>query len=204
VSRATEGLPARRAIPFVAEYASASFRTLGLEIEVEAGVAPLSAFTRDGRTHTAESALAAAGFETYATGIEDVVPRSEFGWEMAQLHTLMADMAQASLRQRSWELHLLLLSHSDRPGLLGVMFDSSDALQRQGCAVFAETIRKFAGPDADRKLLQTTVHEIGHALNLAHRFERTVDADSTSFMNCAYRAVRATWIELLRVRDTTR
>ncbi len=183
-----EGLPARRAIPFVAEYASASFRTLGLEIEVEAGVAPLSAFTRDGRTHTAESALAAAGFETYATGIEDVVPRSEFGWEMAQLHTLMADMAQASLRQRSWELHLLLLSHSDRPGLLGVMFDSSDALQRQGCAVFAETIRRFAGPDADRKLLQTTVHELGHALNLAHRFERTVGrADSTSFMNYDWR-----------------
>ena len=39
-----------------------------------------------------------------------------------------------------------------------------------------------------RKLIQTTVHELGHALNLAHRFEREVGrADSTSFMNYDWR-----------------
>jgi hypothetical protein len=39
-------------------------------------------------------------------------------------------------------------------------------------------------PDWPRKLIQTTVHELGHALNLAHRFERPVGrADSISFMN---------------------
>lgn len=36
----------------------------------------------------------------------------------------------------------------------------------------------------DRKVIQTTIHELGHALNLAHRFEREVGrADSLSHMN---------------------
>jgi hypothetical protein len=185
---ALEGLPSHRAIPFAAERQSGLFRTLGLEIEVEEGVDPLASVAFGDRTVTVEDALAAAGFETLTTGIRDSVPRNDAGWEMAQLHTLMSDLSQTSLLQRRWELHLLMLSKSDRPGLLGVMFDSSDALQRQGCAVFASEIRGIAGIDTDRKLLQTTVHELGHALNLAHRFERVVGrADSTSFMNYDWR-----------------
>ena len=55
-------------------------------------------------------------------------------------------------------------------------------------AVFAEEIRSIPGIDNDRKLIQTSVHELGHALNLAHRFERVVGrADSTSFMNYDWR-----------------
>jgi hypothetical protein len=185
---ALEGLPSRRAVPFVAERASAQFRTLGLEIEIEEGVNPPAAYTFGGRTVTVEDSLAAAGFETFTSGVRDTIPTRPDGWEMAQLHTLMADLAQTSLQQRSWELHLLLLSNSDRDGLLGVMFDSSDALQRQGCAVFASAIRAIPGINHERKLIQTTVHELGHALNLAHRFERVVGrADSPSFMNYDWR-----------------
>jgi hypothetical protein len=185
---ALEGLPSRRAIPFVAEHASTQFRTLGLEIEIEEDVPPPAPYSVGGRTFTIEDALVAAGFETFTSGVKDTVPKTEDGWEMAQLHTLMTDLAQASLRQRIWELHLLLLSKSDRDGLLGVMFDSSDALPRQGCAVFASAIRGLPGINHDRKLIQTTVHELGHALNLAHRFERSVGrADSSSFMNYDWR-----------------
>jgi hypothetical protein len=183
-----EGLPSRRAIPFVAERAASSFRTLGLEMELEEQVEPLGSYTVGGRQITVEEALATAGIETYTTGIQTSIPRNAEGWSMAQLHTLMSDFAQASLTQRAWEIHLLVLSKSDRRGLLGVMFDSSDALQRQGAAVFADEIRAIQGIDHDRKLIQTTVHELGHALNLAHRFERVVGrADSTSFMNYDWR-----------------
>jgi hypothetical protein len=183
-----EGLPARRAIPFVAERAGSSFRTLGLEIELEERVAPLGSYAVGDRRITVEDALGTAGIETYTTGIQTSIPRNADGWSMAQLHALMSDIAQASLSQRAWEIHLLVLSKSDRSGLLGVMFDSSDALQRQGTAVFADEIRGIQGIDPDRKLIQTTVHELGHALNLAHRFERVVGrADSTSFMNYDWR-----------------
>ena len=137
---------------------------------------------------TVESALQAAGIDVYTSGIRDRIPRLEGGWQMAQLHTLMSDLAQSPMDMRVWQLHLLLLSRSNRPGLLGVMFDSADALPRQGCAVFVNEIRGIQGIDHERKLIQTTVHELGHALNLAHRFERVVGrADSTSFMNYDWR-----------------
>ena len=183
-----EGLPARQALPFVAQRQSSALRSLGLEIEIEDNVAPLGGYAIDSRTMTVEEALLAAGFETYTTGITDRIPNPGQGWDMSQLHTLMSDLAQASLLARAWELHLLLLSRSDRPGLLGVMFDSSDTLPRQGAAVFAGEIRAIQGIDHERKLIQTTVHELGHGLNLAHRFERVVGrADSTSFMNYDWR-----------------
>ena len=100
----------------------------------------------------------------------------------------MQDFAQESLSQRAWALHLLLLGRSDQRGLLGVMFDDTQVLPRQGAAVFADAIRAIPGIDHARKLIQTSVHELGHALNLAHRFERVVGrADSTSFMNYDWR-----------------
>ena len=183
-----EGLPVRRAVPFIVERVSGAFRELGLEIEIEDGVNAPGRHTIDGRETTIESALQAAGIDVYTSGLRDRIPRLDGGWQMAQLHTLMSDLAQSPMDMRTWHLHLLLLSRSDRRGLLGVMFDSADALPRQGCAVFADEIRSIQGIDHERKLIQTTMHELGHALNLAHRFERGVGrADSTSFMNYDWR-----------------
>lgn len=183
-----EGLPARTPIPFMAQFVSQSFRSLGIEKEIEEGVDDIGTYSAGGRRITIDDALQAAGFDTRIAGIMDRIPRPPQGWEMAQLHTLMSDLSQAPLIRRSWDVHLLVLSRSDRRGLLGVMFDSSDPLPRQGCAVFAEEIRQIQGIDHERKLIQTTVHEVGHALNLAHRFERAVGrADSLSFMNYDWR-----------------
>lgn len=185
---ALEGLPTRRSMPFVVEYRSRAFRRIGLEMEIEDGVEPIAAYRAGDREFTIASALQSAGIDTHVSGLTDRIPHIAGGWQMAQLHALMSDLAQVQMVQRSWDLHLLVLSNSDRRGLLGVMFDSADPLPRQGCAVFAGEIRGIAGIDHDRKLLQTTVHELGHALNLAHRFERVVGrADSLSFMNYDWR-----------------
>lgn len=185
---ALEGLPVRRAVPFIVERASGGFRQVGLEIELEADVQAPGGYSGDGRETTVESALQAAGIDVSTSGIRDRIPRLEGGWQMSQLHTLMSDLAQSPMDMRAWQLHLLLLSRSNLPGLLGVMFDSADAFPRQGCAVFVDEIRGIQGIDHERKLIQTTVHELGHALNLAHRFERVVGrADSTSFMNYDWR-----------------
>lgn len=183
-----EGLPTRTSIPFVAQLMGRTFRSLGIEKEIEEGVADVGTYVVGDRRVDIAEALRAAGFDTRLSGITDRIARPPEGWDMAQLHTLMSDLSQAPLIRRSWDVHMLVLSRSDRAGLLGVMFDTSDALPRQGCAIFAEEIRGIEGIDHERKLIQTTVHEVGHALNLAHRFERVVGrADSLSFMNYDWR-----------------
>ena len=101
----------------------------------------------------------------------------------------MTQNAEASLATPSWDLHLLMLDTSTRDGLLGIMFDSGDVLPRQGAAMFVGEIRQnVSPPEQNRKIIQTAAHELGHALNLAHRFERQVGrANSTSFMNYDWR-----------------
>ncbi|PPK96149.1 hypothetical protein CLV92_105251 [Kineococcus xinjiangensis] len=173
-------------------------RDLGLEVEVEAGVVPLRPVLVDGEHLDVEECLRRTGFAVERVGRPSSVPVPAGGrWHgvdvLGQLHASMAGAAQASLETPAWEVHLLLLSRSDRPGLLGVMFDLGEVLPRQGAAVFLEEVR--AGreqEDADRRALQLLLHETGHVLNLPHRF--AVDRwNSTSFMNYdwCYRGGRA-------------
>lgn len=183
------GLPARTEIAVDASRKATTMRSLKIEIEIEKGVEPPVAFGFNDRGMTIDSCLEDAGFDVGRAGEASTIPSPEGDWQIAQLHTLMEDVAEASLSERAWELHLLLLSQAAGRELFGIMFDTTDALPRQGVAIFANTVREaFAGNHPDRKLIQTSVHELGHALNLAHRFEREVGrADSTSFMNYDWR-----------------
>lgn len=178
-------LPVRTNIRFTMEYASEQLRSLGIELEREEDIEPLPTYRFEGRNVTVQSSLKDAGIQVTEVGELTRVPEPRHPWGNAQLHTLMVDLAQASLARPDWELHLLLLSQPSRPGLLGIMFDDRGPLPRQGAAVFASEIQELTHSDhRARKLIQTTVHELGHALNLVHRFEREVGrADSTSFMN---------------------
>lgn len=186
---ALTGLPVRTNIHFAANFSAPHMRRMGIELELEENVNSLPPFDFEGQEVTVSSALETAGFDIRNVGATSHIPTPAQGWGTAQLHTLMVDLAQANLSGRAWELHLLLLSESSRDGLFGIMFDSTDPLPRQGAAVFSEEIRSRVTPDHfPRKLIQTTVHELGHALNLAHRFERVVGrANSTSFMNYDWR-----------------
>lgn len=186
------GVPANRDISFQTTRTDDFLREMGIEIETEQGIAPPAPFDFGGREVTIENCLADAGFEVTFPGRPDRIPAKPEGWDPSQLHTLMEDFAQSSLEEKAWRLHLLLLDRSvplDGGGtLLGVMFDDTEVLPRQGVAIFAGSIREIPDIDHDRKLIQTSVHELGHALNLAHRFERVVGrADSISFMNYDWR-----------------
>jgi len=188
LERALHGLPAGTEIVLVVERQGNALRQLGVELEREAQVAAPPSYNFNGRAVTFESCFEDAGIELTEVGHKSQIPANADAWGTAQLHTLMRDFAQASLSRRAWEVHLLWLAKSTRPGLLGVMFDSTENLPRQGAAIFAEEIQRLTSVATERKLVQTTVHELGHALNLAHRFERTVGrADSTSFMNYDWR-----------------
>lgn len=189
IDTALTGLPVRTDVHFAANFASPQMRRLGIELEREQGVEELPDFSFNGVNINVQSSLEAAGFDINNVGQSTIIPTPQQKWGTTQLHALMVDLAQAQLNRPAWELHLLLLSESSRDGLLGIMFDSSNPLPRQGSAVFAQEISNFVtATHFPRKLIQTTVHELGHALNLAHRFERVVGrADSTSFMNYDWR-----------------
>ncbi len=191
-----QGLPGRTHINFAATWVSKYLRTLGIEMEIEQGVAPPRPFDFNGRMITIESCFEDAGFEVTDVGQIDRIPKpaNPSGWGTAEIKVLNADLnramqrfSQTSLLQRAWELHYLLLSKATRSRLNGIMFDEV-GLPRQGVAVFGNTIRENYGEWADRKLIHTSTHELAHALNLVHRFERVVGrADSTSFMNYDWR-----------------
>ena len=108
------------------------------------------------------------------------IPAPSGGWtESAIFSTLQNTLSQvgSSLDDRpEWDLHFFVLSGTDRTGLEGVMFDLDDHRPRQGAAIFVDSIRS-AQPDPDlidRRMLKTAVHELGHALNLRHRFDPVV------------------------------
>lgn len=181
------GLPVDQSVTLVGRLASSPVRELGIELETEKGVGPLPEWDFQGRKVTVESCLENAGFTVFNVGRRSEIPTPSGGkWHDSQLHALMYQFAQEPLDRKSFNLHLLLLQESKLEGLLGIMFDSGsrdvNQLPRQGAAVFVKPIK--TRPDWQRKLIQTAVHELGHALNLAHRFERVVGrADSLSFMN---------------------
>lgn len=162
-------------------------RQLGIELEFETNTVREPAWQLEGKTVTIESCFNEAGLNVFNVGQRNEIPSPPAGfWQDSQLHALMADFAQEPLGRHEWNLHLLMLSLHQEPRLLGVMFDAyngdANRTPREGAAVFQTPIRQR--PDWQRKLIQTTVHELGHALNLAHRFERAIGrADSISFMN---------------------
>ncbi|MFC5835935.1 hypothetical protein, partial [Nonomuraea insulae] len=184
------GLPVRTDVVVPVTHKDEAMRELGLEIELEQGVPAPSPVVFQGVERTINGCLQTAGFAVKEAGRRTTIPAGIAGtWDDSQIYTMLSDLmlisGEASLRASAWELHLLLLSKSAISGLLGVMFDGEGLLQRQGAAVFTSGLQ---GATRDQKIIRTIVHELGHALNLAHRFERAVGrADSTSFMNYDWR-----------------
>jgi len=133
-----------------------------------------------------------AGFAA-VEGPVSTIPEREQGWDesdiFAELDRVMRENARVTLDKPSFNVHLLALSRTDRGRLMGLMFDAADCLPRQGAAVFVKTIESLVPPGrVDRKIIETAVHELGHTLNLVHRFDRNVrQSSSRSFMNYDWR-----------------
>lgn len=185
------GVPSVEVEPLKAVWVRDALRRIGLEIDREMGVDELPTHVHHGDPITVTSSFREAGIELYDIESVGTVPTSSHGWHDAELHALMESVADVRTDVRDWMLHLLLLSSARNPDLLGVMFDSgvldTNQLPRQGVAVFTDPMQSHSA-GFERKLIQTTAHELGHALNLAHRFERRVGrADSLSFMNYDWR-----------------
>ncbi len=130
------------------------------------------------------------------TVIDDT--KSSFrSWSEAELHDAMEQhFSQVRSGWPKWQLWCILAGAFDDPLVGGIMFDYQGTEQRQGCAVF----RKHqwfddlvAGPPSDarqaaalRKFLYTYVHEIGHAFNYLHSWDKG-RPDALSWMNYDWR-----------------
>ena len=188
--RRLDGLPVRMPIRMPLERRSDAFRQLDLDVKIERNVAPpAAASTPDGEIDLA-GALLGAGMETRMGGGRGRFPPAPpNGWSEKHLFTLLHDLAGSDRPAPEMALRMLWLSRSNRPRLNGIMFDFRDSHQRQGFAVFTDSITDNVHPSlAPVKLVQTALHEAGHSLNLRHRFEREIGrADSLSPMNYDWR-----------------
>jgi hypothetical protein len=128
--------------------------------------------------------------------IDDSNPDFET-WSEAELHDAMEQyFGQVRGGWPKWQLWCILAGTFDDPAVGGIMFDYQGAEQRKGCAIFrkhqwfddlvANPPTNAQQAAAMRKLLYTYVHEIGHAFNYLHSWDKG-RPDALSWMNYDWR-----------------
>lgn len=156
-----------------------------------------------------ETVFSRAGFKVTKSGGDGAIPVSTAGgdakWTEQELNDAMSVYWSAYSTAPAWAAWALFAGQSiDGPNLGGIMFDytGSSAPQRQGCVVFSDSfISNAPSGDANaaayvqRMRFWTAVHELGHAFNLAHAWNKntatwipTSNEDHLrSFMNYPHR-----------------
>jgi hypothetical protein len=180
--------PSTPGASYVCAFSSPYFRTVQWEEDSVAGVVPFISYDTGSlpqppgsmaRVLTVPKAYAEAGIELQVAGAPDVVPIGEAGagaaptWNDSELHAAMVNHFSLFANLPQWRVWLLVATSYDGAGTRGIMFDYSDAFQRQGCAVFYDAIK---GTDAasQRAQLRTYVHELGHTFNLLHSWQKNL------------------------------
>ncbi len=168
---------------YLCPFASQYFRTVQWEQDSVAGVVPFVSYdtgslpqppSSSARVLTVPKAYAEAGIEVQVSGAPNVVPVSEAGlnstWSDSELHNAMVNHFSLFANVPQWRVWLLVATAHDL-GYRGIMFDYTDAFQRQGSAVFYNAIQGL-DPARQRAQLRTYVHELGHAFNLLHSWQK--------------------------------
>jgi hypothetical protein len=197
---------------FLCEKVSDLFRTIDLEIDRITG----TKLPRRFQTQTMAdrpldlpdldldiaSAYQRAGIDMRIIADDEVFAPTEAGddlkWDEGELHNAMEHHFSQWRDGSQWKLYLLIATHFRLyPEMLvtGVMYDNQyrdpgDAFPRQGGAAFFSSLTRLWAdvPPAefDRNYLRTCVHELGHALNLLHSFDKD-RPESASWMNYPWR-----------------
>jgi hypothetical protein len=167
---------------YLCTFASPYFRTIQWEQDSVTGAVPFVSYDTGSLPQPAGSparvlsvpkAFAEAGIELQVSGAANVISPGPVGatWSDSELHNAMVNHFSLFANRPQWRTWLLVASRHDIATVRGIMFDYSDTFQRQGCAVFYNAIQ---GNDAasQRAQLRTYVHELGHAFNLLHSWEK--------------------------------
>lgn len=179
-------LPVNRPMRADLQWEGPNLRHLTVNEIRESGTATLQPVEHMGLVKTLESCLFETGFGMQMRSLTPELPTPAQGvWSEKALIELMMNNKGLHATGGDFAAQLCLVSRSNRAGLAGIMFDGWADNQRQWLAVFADTLKQFSDPSKfDSDLLHTTLYELGHALNLVHRFERNVSpAESKSTFN---------------------
>ena len=126
-----------------------------------------------------------AGFDVSTSGGADV-PLTGAGtdalWSDVEMHDAMQTYWSRFAADPQWAMWVLFAAiHEQGTSLGGIMFDDIGANHRQGTAIFNDSFISQAppgdpAPDAwvRRMIFWTAGHEMGHAFNLAHAWQKAL------------------------------
>lgn len=205
----------KQPLTFALEKTSDYFRTVRLEIDLEQGTPFPGPFkpwdvVPENRPAgmpeepiTIQGAFHRAGIDIIVHPVHSVVPPPgvDLRWSIAELHAAMMNFFALISNDPTWNVWLLVGERFVSPGVSGIMFDQTNPLPRQGAAVFYSRFRNLPDGVRERNFVRTAVHELGHALNLLHSFQKgvfsefgfgdnpfmTPRSDALSFMNYDWR-----------------
>ncbi|SFU53671.1 hypothetical protein [Pseudoduganella namucuonensis] len=148
-----------------------------------------------------------AGFNVTTSPGASVVPLAGAGangqWSDMEMHDAMQVYWSRFANKSQWALWTFFAAqHEQGSSLGGIMFDDIGPNHRQGTAIFTNSfITQAPAGDANpaawvnRMVFWTACHEMGHAFNLAHSWQKALgtpwiplanDPEARSFMNYPY------------------
>jgi hypothetical protein len=150
-----------------------------------------------------------SGFDTSTSPNTSSVTGAPGGtWSDMEMHDAMTVFWSRFANLPQWALWTFFAEQHDMgSGLGGIMFDDIGPNHRQGTAIFYDSFISDPPPPADpndaayiaRNRFWTAVHEMGHAFNLAHSWQKSLGApfgspwipladepEARSFMNYPY------------------
>jgi hypothetical protein len=206
---------AKRTIVFT--FASPSFRTVNFEFDWAQGKAATTVYDTGSHPNrpaslpaenlTIENVYRRAGCQV-TTSPGGAIPLGKAGadavWSDLEMHDAMQTYWSKFANKAQWAMWVFFAAmHESGSGLGGIMFDDIGPNHRQGTALFVDSF--IATPPAgdpagsawvERMRFWTACHEMGHAFNLAHSWQKSLgtawvpladEPEARSFMNYPYR-----------------
>lgn len=199
------------------KYFSQYFHKVEFEYDCATGVTPVTQIaTCDHPNRPAslacenlsiERVFQRAGFDTRKSGKDNIIPIGGAGsnatWSDNEMHDAMQTYWSKWANKAQWSMWVFFAAlHDMGTSLGGIMFDDIGPNHRQGTAIFNNSFISSA-PAGDsnpaawvkRMKFWTACHEMGHAFNLAHSWQKSLgtawiplsnEPEARSFMNYPY------------------
>jgi hypothetical protein len=197
----------------VYKFGSKYFRTVNLEFDFQASEVadtaintcahPVRPASLPCETLTIPKVIRRAGCQVTANAGSQVPSPPGTTWSDMEMHDAMQIHWSRFANNAQWAMWVFYASlHEAGTGLGGIMFDDIGPNHRQGTALFVDSF--IAQPPAndpnpaawiDRMRFWTAIHEMGHSLNLAHSWQKSLgtawvpladELEARSFMNYPY------------------